>query len=631
MDKLSSNARTEHTKFRAGKYMRPVTMIWDKNRIYFKFGYNKILLDEIKSMEDAKWHGYDDVNPRKMWSVKASNRNIFNIEYLEGLNPFEPYTQPLKEYTPSRGLYNHQIEAVRHGITRKQCIYGGEMGVGKTLAAIEIMEYAYNEGVVNWLWVGPRSAINAVKEEFRKWNASVIPVFSTYSSLSKLLNTLNYVPHGVVFDECSRIKNPTTQRSKAAMNLAEDIRTKYARNGYIFLMSGTPAPKNPTDWWWLSEVACPGYLKEGTITKFKRRLAVIEQRESITGGVYPALVTWRNDESLCNICGLPKDDDVHDPINMSQDDYHIWQPSVNEVKLLGERLKGLTIVHFKKDCLDLPDKIYRIITCPVDAKIKRAMGMIKQTSERAITALTLLRELSDGFQYKIEKTGNKTTCDRCKGVGKKLDVDEAKCEELGLDIQNPITQLPMSEQVCTKCDGSGLMDEVSRIAKYVGSPKEQVLIDVLEEHEDIGRLVVSAGFTGSINRIVEIVKSQGWDWCRIDGKGWTNSLGLTEQEMLKEFQDGNTQKLCWIMHPESGGMGVTLTASPTILVYSNDFKAENRIQMEDRIHRPGMDSQRGATIIDIDYLPTDALIRDNLQQKRDLQKMSMVKLSEYLK
>jgi hypothetical protein len=75
--------------------------------------------------------------------------------------------------------------------------------------------------------------------------------------------------------------------------------------------------------------------------------------------------------------------------------------------------------------------------------------------------------------------------------------------------------------------------------------------------------------------------------------------------------------------PGAAGMGLTLTASPSIVYWSNDFNAESRIQSEDRIHRPGMDLNRGATIYDLVHLPTDLHILSNLKKKRDLQALTM--------
>jgi hypothetical protein len=67
-------------------------------------------------------------------------------------------------------------------------------------------------------------------------------------------------------------------------------------------------------------------------------------------------------------------------------------------------------------------------------------------------------------------------------------------------------------------------------------------------------------------------------------------------------------------------MGLTLTASPSIVYYSNDFNSEARTQSEDRIHRPGC---TGTNIIDLIHLPTDLRVLENLKAKRTLEKMTL--------
>ncbi|HPT70859.1 MAG TPA: DEAD/DEAH box helicase [Candidatus Cloacimonadota bacterium] len=623
---------TEQTYFNANGRKVPVKLEYEGDRIFCSFPFNRALLDEIKSFDGARYHGYDKENPRKIWSIKASNRNIFQLEFLEGKNPYMRYDMPYFDYATLRPLYKHQIFATKHLITRKQAILAGEMGVGKTLAAIEAMEWASRiDGAINWLWVGTHSSINAVKLEFRKWNCSITPEFVTYSSLEKFVKNNEYIPQGVVFDECSRVKTPVAKRSQAALYLAEIVRSKYGDRGHIYLMSGTPAPHNPCDWWHLCEIACPGYLKEGNIQKFRNRLAIIEERESLSGGVYPHLVTWKNSDDLCNKCGKNKDDINHkqfDPIsNFPNGNYHDFIPCKNEVQYLGERLKGLVITQLKKDCLDIPDKIYRLIKCEPDASLLRVAEHIKNTSGRAITGLTLLRELSDGFQYKEEESNDKTKCPVCNGT--------QKCEDFPIVDPNtvPTEQIKPVLVECYKCAGTGLVPRIIRTTQTVKSPKDDVLRDLLDEFEDIGRVVIYAGFTASIDRCMDIARSLTWNCIRVDGRGWVNDMGIKEDDVLNEFQNGfeNHPKIAFIAHPESGGMGLTLTASPVVIFFSNDFKAENRIQAEDRIHRPGMDAQRGATIIDIVNLKSDELILENLKKKRELQAMSMEELREYMK
>jgi hypothetical protein len=65
-------------------------------------------------------------------------------------------------------------------------------------------------------------------------------------------------------------------------------------------MTGTPAPKSPLDWYSQCEIACPGFLAEGSIHKFKTRLGLFESAEN-GGVVFPRLITWYDDESIVSI------------------------------------------------------------------------------------------------------------------------------------------------------------------------------------------------------------------------------------------------------------------------------------------------------------------------------------------
>ena len=82
-------------------------------------------------------------------------------------------------------------------------------------------------------------------------------------------------------------------------------------------------------------------------------------------------------------------------------------------------------------------------------------------------------------------------------------------------------------------------------------------------------------------------------------------------------------RICFIGHPQAGGMALTLTAAPTMIFFSNSFSGEDRIQSEGRFHRAGMDVNRSAKIIDLMHLPTDHLVLTNLQKKRKLQSLTL--------
>ena len=56
---------TQTVKLQVGNFRYPVQMTLNNGRIEFQFRYNKPLMEEIKSMAGAKWHGRDE-KPRKI-------------------------------------------------------------------------------------------------------------------------------------------------------------------------------------------------------------------------------------------------------------------------------------------------------------------------------------------------------------------------------------------------------------------------------------------------------------------------------------------------------------------------------------------------------------------------------------
>jgi len=613
------------TKLRSGNMLYPAQVAKKGDRLFFKFGFNRGIMNDLKRLSGAKWHGFDEP-PLKCWSILDDFHNQFQLAWHRGENPYERYDVPLAKFEAKRPLFNHQFEMASHMLTRKQAIIACEMGTGKTLAAIEAME---RSGVQNWWWIGTKSAIKSVQLEFRKWESRVMPRLFTYDSLKKEIQNWDggAAPEGVIFDESARIKNATAQRSQAAMHLANSVRAEHGDDGYIILMSGSPAPKAPTDWWNQAETAQPGFLVEGDLGKLRKRLCLIDLVESMHGSVYPKLVTWWDDATKCKECGQAQEHEDH----MMMDCTYV--PSVNEIEILYERLKGLVLVKFKKDCLDLPDKNYRIIQLEPSKQILRVAQTLANNATSTIKALIALRSLSDGFQYGKKVIGTET-CELCSGKKTIMVPKEAVADN---------ETVVMVEDMCPNCSGTGEQNVIERSTDYVNCPKDDALIELMEEHDE-GRMVICAGFTGSIDRICNLYKDNKWWVIRIDGKGWKvfdpegEIIDCIDEALFamdrghKDYEELRRKYplLCVIMHPASGSEGLTLTASPTIVYYSNDFNSMYRIQSEDRIHRPGMDKNKGATIIDLFHLPTDEYVKNNLDRKTRLQSISLGAIKDVL-
>lgn len=634
------------------KYATPLYARREGRRLWLSFGFNNALKDELKaSLSGMKWYGYE-TPPVKAWACDYNEHNIFRLLFLAKQNPYAKYDQAAKDLTQVSFKYplkDHQKEGVLSAIKTRRAIWAYEMGLGKSLMALEVIEHLRPN---NAIWVAPRSALLSVILEYKKWGCTVPVRFMTYDGAKKYVEEYRSgdpAPDLIVGDESQKLKTPTAQRTQAFAHITRNMRLEHGHNCCILLMSGTPAPRTPVDWYSQCEIVEPGFLREGDQHRFKERLSLTQVKENtVTGGVYPETITWFDDSSKCKHCGQVQDTIEHDETNIER---HQFEPSVNEVELLYKRMGGLVLVKTKKDCTDLPDKIYQRIYCKPTYKTLESMKLISLNSPSAIMALTRMRELSDGFQYIEEAAGTKP-CEACNAKGSSIQpvyIGPDKTHEFLSSIE-PDAVLPedpfdfiidpskhpslfeLREDVCAVCNGSKEVTNYLRTDKQFTTAKDKALTDLLEEHDEVGRLVIYAGFTASVLKICELVRNNKWDFIKLDGTGWYSTLAGNPEALITAFQDkANGRRIAFIGNQGAASSGLTLTASPSIVYYSNTFNAEDRMQSEDRIHRLGMDVNRGARIIDLIHLPTDEYVLENLQKKRDLQNMSLGQLTEAMK
>ena len=93
----------------------------------------------------------------------------------------------------------------------------------------------------------------------------------------------------------------------------------------------------------------------------------------------------------------------------------------------------------------------------------------------------------------------------------------------------------------------------------------------------------------------------------------TNDL---REVAVQRFQNDPKIKY-FIGQPQSGGIGLTLTAAHYAIYYSNSFDLETRLQSEDRCHRIG--TTKNVTYIDLESPKTiDTKIIRALRDKKNL-------------
>jgi SNF2 family DNA or RNA helicase len=346
------------------------------------------------------------------------------------------------------------------------------------------------------------------------------------------------------------------------------------------------------------------------------------------GGQFHQRTDWRDNELKCDKCGKLEEDGCHD---VSDEDYHQFKPSVNEVAYMYERLQGLVIIKHAKDCIDLPELRHRQVICKPTNSLLRLAAAVKDSAPNAVTAMTMLRELSDGFQYREEADGT-SKCTHCTDgeVDEWFDPEDEERTYEKIDLLDPerVADLQKRRVPCPVCGGTQEVTKYVRTVKEIPCPKAAALKELLDLNEEQGRLVIFAGFTGSIDKCVDICRKQGWDVVRLDGRGYqvtkADGTPVTDVQGLDYWADlAKNQKVAFVAHPESGGMSLTLVEARMEVFWSNSLKPEYRIQAIARIHRLGADMNLGCEIVDLIHLPTDIRALEIIQENRRIELMTM--------
>tara|TARA_R100001594_G_scaffold112628_1_gene147476 strand:- start:698 stop:2047 length:1350 start_codon:yes stop_codon:yes gene_type:complete len=232
---------------------------------------------------------------------------------------------------------------------------------------------------------------------------------------------------------------------------------------------------------------------------------------------------------------------------------------------LNEKLNNFSYRVLKEDCLDLPEKVYmkRIITLTDEQK--------KMYSEMKKFALA-------------ELEGKKTTA--TSALAQLVRLHQIICGHLTTD------------------DGEVRTLKNNRIKE---------LLDILEETD--GKVIIWAVYRHDIKEITNVLSGRY-------GKNAVESffgdtLDRDRQDIIDRFQDRESDLRFFVGNPKTGGYGLTLTASHTVIYYSNSYDLEIRLQSEDRAHRISQDKK--VTYIDLITEGTvDELIVKNLRSKINL-------------
>ena len=438
--------------------------------------------------------------------------------------------------------FDHQVKALEQGWNKHEFGFFMEMGTGKSKVLIDnigILHLNYNlefaliiapKGVYrNWVakeipehmsddvpyrvirWVSSpnktqQKELKSVADKFDGLTIFVINVeaFSTVKgqNAGKWL-AQRFGGRGLIaIDESTTIKNHKAKRTKALLKIAAGFQFRR-------LLTGSPITKSPMDVYSQCEFLRPGLLGFDSYYAFQGRYAVINRR---TMGAH----------SFQQIVGFKNLDE------------------------LTERIDRYSFRVLKKDCLDLPDKIYTVRYVGLtDEQAK----MYKSIQETAIVML---------------ESGDLVTAPAV------------------------ITQLLRLQQVMS---GPLKTDDGDTI--YFPSRRVDALKEILEEHA--GKVIIWSRFRYDIIQITKVLAETYGEESVASYYGDTTDNA--RNDIVKQFQSPDSKLRFFVGNPATAGYGLTLTEADLVVYYANDFNLETRIQSEDRAHRIGQ--KNNVTYIDL--------------------------------
>ncbi len=232
---------------------------------------------------------------------------------------------------------------------------------------------------------------------------------------------------------------------------------------------------------------------------------------------------------------------------------------------LNDKLNKFSYRVLKEDCLDLPDKIY----------MKRFVAMTPEQTK-------LYEEMKKHALAELE--GKMTTA--ASALAQMVRLHQITCGHLATD------------------DGEVTQVKNNRINE---------LLDVIEETN--GKIIIWAIYRHDIKKIEEtLAERYGKESVK---SFYGDTADADRQDIVNAFQDRESNLRFFVGNPRTGGYGLTLTASHTVIYYSNSYDLEIRLQSEDRAHRIGQKEK--VTYVDLISEKTiDEFIVKNLRAKINL-------------
>ena len=456
--------------------------------------------------------------------------------------------------------FKHQDKVFKQSWDRQNFALFMEMGTGKTKIAIDTIGCLYLYGKINMAfivapkgvydyWVFneiPQHLPDTIDSKVLRWQPNITQTykkefleFTKATGLLKLFvmnieafstskgaETASWLlkkhhKSMMIVDESTTIKNRKAMRTKNIVKTGS--LALYKR-----ILTGSPVTKSPMDLFSQASFLSESLLGFNSYYAFQGRYAVIKRRTM-------------GHRSFQEIAGYQRLDE------------------------LNEKIEKFSSRVLKKDCLDLPEKVY------VKRDVPLTEEQTKHYAEMKKMALTLFE---DG---KLATTAS------------------------------VLTQIMRLQQICC-----GFIRDDDETIREIPSNRIKELMSILNETS--GKVIIWASFVHDIVTIRDAIAKE------FGAKSVVTYYGETPQDqrqvIVKKFQEKEEPRF-FVGQPRTGGFGITLTAANTVIYYSNSYDLEIRLQSEDRAHRIGQ--KKSVTYIDLVSPKTiDVKVIEALRNKVDI-------------
>ena len=509
----------------------------------------------LKTFKEAQWEDSAEIALSEFHQLKNLEKNNLqtkntDIEFKEYPEIFK--TKPLK----------HQFKAFE--LSKNLEFYGlfFEQGCGKTKVIIDTASYLFLNKKIqsivvvapngvheNWLvdempkhckieydeflWQGKFSKSTLINLDKMIAKSDKLKIFSFNiesfvgeKQKAVLLKILKQNDTLLVIDESQTIKNHKAKRTKFFETISH-----YAK--YRRIMTGTPITNGIENIYTQLKFLSPSIIGISSFYAFQSKYCATKKFGLGQNKSYEKIVGYKSIEELQN------------------------------------KIQSHTYRVLKKDCLDLPDKIYQKENFDLTIEQRRIYDELKK----------------EGITY----------------------IQMCKDQNIPITFDNVLVRMKKMQQVSL---GYMLNIEEKSIVEVVKPENNPRLLKLKELLEKInGKVIIWTIYTQDIIYISQML---GAEAVRYDGKT------SEEQKQLNKKRFKEDAKIKYLIaNTQAMARGHTLTEAETSIYYCNSFDLELRLQSEDRNHRQG--TKNNILYIDIQANKTvDSRIINALRHKKKI-------------